>query len=160
MYVAYDEEAKDIAMLKDYWCVVGSDGVPNEFEVLKDFLRAGIKHVPTVVAGSFVDGATTVSQEFIEREVGFAPEIRQNLRLAVKEVGRSIATFETSRELVEVIYSAFKGMLLELYHCRIPLILHSPRPSGCLRDGKRCSSSRHQLYKHHDQCSYRGRLHE
>lgn len=103
-------------MLKDSWCVVGADAtVPNEFEVLKDFLRAGIKHVPTVIAGGFVDEATTVSQEFIEQDTGIVHGMRQKLRFVVKEVGRSIDTFKTSRELVQVIYSAFKGVLQESY---------------------------------------------
>ena len=88
VYVAYDQESNEIVMLKDSWCVVGADPtVLNEFEVLKDFLRAGIKHVPTVVSGGFVDGATTVSQEFIERDTGVAHMIRQNMRFAVKQVG-------------------------------------------------------------------------
>ena len=102
-------------MLKDSWCVIGLAGVLNEFEVLKEFLRAGIKHVPTIVAGGFVDGATTVSQVFVERDTGNHHTIRQNLRFAVKEVGRSIDTFKTSRELVQVIHSAFKGVLQESY---------------------------------------------
>lgn len=149
VYVAYDQESNEIVMLKDSWCVVGADAsVLNEFEVLKEFLRAGIKHVPTVVAGGFVDGATTASQEFIKQQTGVAHGIRQNMRFAVKEVGRSIDTFNTPRELVQAIYSAFKGMLLELQCCRTSLSLHSPRSSRCLRNGERCSSSRRQLYQH------------
>lgn len=143
VYVAYDPEANDIVMLKDHWCAARSDGVLNEFEVLKEFLRAGIKHVPTVVAGGFVDGATTVSQKYIK---GVPHEILHNLRFTVKEVGRPIDTFETSRELVQVIYSAFKGMLRGLCCCCARLISHFSRPSRCLRDGEWRPSSRRRLH--------------
>lgn len=160
VYVAYDLAANDIVMLKDFWCAIGLAGVPNEFEVLKEFLRAGIEHVPTVVAGGFVEGATTVSQKYIKEDTGVTHGILHNLRFAVKEVGRSIDTYDNPRELVEVIYSAFKGMLRALCRRRATLIAPLPRPSRCIRDGERRPPSRHQLHQHHDRRSYWERLHE
>lgn len=123
VYVAYDPDLKDIAMLKDYWCAIGlPDSVPPELEVLKDFLRAQIKHVPTVIAGGLVHGATTLSQEFIETDTGISHATRQKMRFAVKEVGRSLDTYENPRELVDAVYTALKGTSPASYRSCVLLI--------------------------------------
>lgn len=120
MYVAFNKVAKDIAILKDYWCVIGVEGVPNEVEVLKEFSTANISNVPTILSGGFVDQAITISQKYIEETSGCSHPPRQNLRFVVKEVGRTLASFQDARELVQAIYDAFRGKPGKLiaHNCR------------------------------------------
>lgn len=109
VYVAFDREARDIVILKDYWCVIGVEGVSNEVEVLKEFSEANIGNVPTILSGGFVDQAITVSQKYIEETSGCSHPPRQNLRFVVKEVGRKLASFHDAHELVQTVYDAFRG---------------------------------------------------
>ncbi|KAJ8487866.1 hypothetical protein ONZ45_g14177 [Pleurotus djamor] len=103
--------------LKEQWR--GKDVTP-EVETLKLLNDKGVEFVPTLVCGGDISGdfQTTVTHEYADkswRMVSNDPklvkkiETRIHVRLVTKEVGRPLENFASSREMMKVIYDAFKG---------------------------------------------------
>ncbi|KAI0649727.1 hypothetical protein C8Q79DRAFT_900206, partial [Trametes meyenii] len=110
-YVAWDENRKSVVLIKDYW----RDDSPScltEFEVYVKMWEhpADEMFIPYLLGGGDVvhngQSQRTLTETFI---VDQHLNSRVHTRLVIKQVCRSLVTFENCRELVSVVHDALRA---------------------------------------------------
>ncbi|KIP03556.1 hypothetical protein PHLGIDRAFT_121484, partial [Phlebiopsis gigantea 11061_1 CR5-6] len=94
------------------YCRANAVGVHPEIATYSRLREHGVEHVATAVAGGDVSDAygvhKTVSQRFFDKQ-GLDMSERIQTRLVIKEVGRSLETYDASPELIIVTTDALLG---------------------------------------------------
>ncbi|KDQ32559.1 hypothetical protein PLEOSDRAFT_1032193, partial [Pleurotus ostreatus PC15] len=115
------EKAKDapIMFLKEQW---RSKALRPEIDTLRELKKADVKHVPTLLCGGDLPGQVTQTDAFaakIGRTEGKPIDRRFHVRFVVKEVGRPIERFSSSKEMFQAVYDAFQGHKQAYEKCKL-----------------------------------------
>ncbi|KAJ8701075.1 hypothetical protein PTI98_004038 [Pleurotus ostreatus] len=115
------EKAKDapIVFLKEQW---RSKALRPEIDTLRELKKADVKHVPTLLCGGDLPGQVTQTDAFaakIGRTEGKPIDRRFHVRFVVKEVGRPIERFSSSKEMFQAVYDAFQGHKQAYEKCKL-----------------------------------------
>ncbi|KAF4579726.1 hypothetical protein EYR36_001545 [Pleurotus pulmonarius] len=106
------EKAKDapLVFLKEQW---RSKAIKRgEIAILRELNKHGVEHVPTFVCGGDLPGQVTLTDVFADEigRIGGKPiDQRTHVRFVVKEVGRPLECFSSSKEMFQAIHDAFQG---------------------------------------------------
>ena len=113
-FAAYSLGTKRVVFLKSTWRVIGETRKP-EHEIYDKLRKAGVKHIPHVLEAQDVFGHMTQTQAANDEFKKFAKNLRtlQHYILVLEELGRGLASFRSSRELLNVLGDAAEGMLPE-----------------------------------------------
>ncbi|KAF9494291.1 hypothetical protein BDN71DRAFT_1496586 [Pleurotus eryngii] len=138
------EKAKDtpIMFLKEQWRSKAIER--GEIAILRELNKHGIKHVPTFVCGGDLPDQVTQTDIFANEigGTGGKPiDQRAHVRFVVKEVGRPLECFSSSREMFQAVHDAFQGHKQAFEVCKIlhrdvsgGNILILPEGGGLLND--------------------------
>ncbi|KAH7925115.1 hypothetical protein BV22DRAFT_1034436 [Leucogyrophana mollusca] len=123
-YVAVDLKTTDVIFLKDSWRV-SAPGMEKEGHILRTLNEAGVRNVPKLLCSGDVEGdgaQQTKSYALIAKEWRCGDKAitpHTHYRQVVNVVARSIYTFTSSKQLVQVIHDAFHAHRDAVEKCRI-----------------------------------------
>ncbi|KAG9226998.1 hypothetical protein CCMSSC00406_0008970 [Pleurotus cornucopiae] len=115
------EKAKDapLVFLKEQW---RSKALRPEIDTLRELNKANVDHVPTLLCGGDLPNQVTQTDVFaaeIGRTEGNPIDRRFHVRFVVKEVGRPIERFSSSKEMFQAVYHAFQGHKQAYDKCKL-----------------------------------------
>jgi hypothetical protein len=117
-WVVWNVAERAFAWYKRQWRVV-KEGVHAETDTYEKLRAAGVEHIPTVIGGGDLVGATQLTAlKDLEKEPwvapGFLEEINhyQHCDLLLKEVGIPLTDFKSSRAVTSALLCAVKGTFL------------------------------------------------
>jgi hypothetical protein len=104
--VAFDTREQRVCYLKDSWRAAA---LRPEWEHLHQLNEAGVPHIPTFVCGGEIKGLnqTTRSHEMDRTRI-----VRHHQRFLMKEVGRELEKFASSRDVISAVKDAITGTVL------------------------------------------------
>ncbi|KDQ32581.1 hypothetical protein PLEOSDRAFT_1032153, partial [Pleurotus ostreatus PC15] len=116
------EKAKDapLVFLKEQWRSKAIER--GEIAILRELNKHGVEHVPTFVCGGDLPDQVTQTDVFaneIGRIGGKAIDQRTHVRFVVKEVGRPLESFSSSKEMFRAIHDAFQGHKQAYDKCKL-----------------------------------------
>ncbi|KAH7920187.1 hypothetical protein BV22DRAFT_1098584 [Leucogyrophana mollusca] len=140
-YIAVDLQTTNVVFLKDSWRV-SSAGMAKEGDTLRKLNEAGVRNVPQLLYAGDVSGDDiqhTKSYELIGKswrcgDKAITPHT--HYRQVVDVVARSVYTFTSSKQLVQVIHDAFHAHRDAVEKCKI---LHRDVSAGNIlitKDGR------------------------
>lgn len=122
-YPVWDTEVKDVRFLKDSWRGANFE---RESDILRTLNAANVENVPELICGGDIDGYghTTRSQEFAANFTNDAAGLKRmpwkcgthnivkriHHHFVGRDVGLKLEGFDTSKDLMTVVYHAFIGM--------------------------------------------------
>jgi hypothetical protein len=117
--IAYDIEYGRIVFFKDSWRV-DLEGMLKEGDIYVELNRANIPNIPHCSAFGDVNGHTTHTHQYVNAEwvprskfqVENAFTRHTHHRLILNDIGESLETFKTSKDLVQGIFAALQGAYL------------------------------------------------
>lgn len=109
----YDPEADEVRYLKDTWRI-DEEGFEKEGDVYRLLAKAGVENIATLECDGDIPGHETVTQQYVGsvwacRNVPLTKHV--HYRLVLKEVGRPLTEFRSTKELLCVIRDAIIGTL-------------------------------------------------
>lgn len=95
--------------MKDNWVLEDPDE-KTELEAYELLFRAGVRFVPTALAGGLVGTQKTWTQNFVGTKEKGSRRARRHFRLIVFQIGRSLWEFRDTRELASTFRDALTGV--------------------------------------------------
>ncbi|KAL4256666.1 Fungal-type protein kinase domain-containing protein [Pleurotus pulmonarius] len=113
------EKDAPLVFLKEQW---RSKALRPEIDTLRELNEAKVEHVPTLLCGGDLPNQVTQTDVFaaeIGRTEGNPIDCRFHVRFVVKEVGRPIERFSSSKEMFRAVYDAFQGHKQAYDKCKL-----------------------------------------
>ncbi|ETW82699.1 hypothetical protein HETIRDRAFT_382749 [Heterobasidion irregulare TC 32-1] len=107
-YEALDLETGELVYLKDTWRYE-ADRMKKEGDTYRKLAANGVSHIPRVACAGDVEGQRTRTHDFTDEDWCCGePEVRQHrhYRLVLKDLGRPLSEFNSTRELCQVLLEA------------------------------------------------------
>ena len=113
-YEALDLETGELVYLKDTWRYE-ADRMKKEGDTYRKLAANGVSHIPRLACAGDVGGQRTRTHDFTDEDWCCGePAVRQHrhYRLVLKDVGRPLSKFNSTRELCQVLLEAIMGALI------------------------------------------------